>query len=319
MASARRLDSGRPSPVPSMAVGWLATRSNGTNSRSRASGGMPSPVSVTLMRSRSPGTGSHSRWTEPPSRLYLTALDSRFSRTCLSRWRSPRTWVAQDTLRADQHDVVLVGQGPDQADRLGGHVGQRRPAPATATAVPASMAAMSSTSLMRPSRCRAPDRMWPRFSRCSAVQVVQLQQLGEPEDGVQRRPQLVAHARQVLALGLVGLLGGELGQAQVLLQLGLLGDVAGHDQEAVGRGQGPAVRLKGEPVPLGVADPDSDRGALVLAAEHLTLGLREPLQVIGMHELRVRALRPILVSAAARGSAGRPGSSSGWRPRRPGW
>jgi hypothetical protein len=25
---------------------------------------------------------------------------------------------------AGQHDVVLVGQGPDQADRLGGHVGQ---------------------------------------------------------------------------------------------------------------------------------------------------------------------------------------------------
>jgi hypothetical protein len=107
-----------------MALGWLATRSNGTNSRPMASAGMPSPVSVTLMRSRPPGTGSQPRRTLPPSRLYLTALDSRFSRTCLSRWQSPRTWVVQDTLGPAQHDVVLVGQRPDQADGLGGHVGQ---------------------------------------------------------------------------------------------------------------------------------------------------------------------------------------------------
>ena len=46
--------------MPSMALGWLATRSKGTNSRPMASGGMPSPVSVTLMRSRSSGTGSQS-------------------------------------------------------------------------------------------------------------------------------------------------------------------------------------------------------------------------------------------------------------------
>jgi hypothetical protein len=86
-------------------------------------------------------------------------------------------------------------RGRDQADRLGGHVGQG-------------------------------DR---------------LQQLGEAEDGVQRGAQLVAHPRQVLALGLVGLLGGQLGQAQLLLEGRLLGDVPG-DQHDPGRGgQGPAV------------------------------------------------------------------------------
>jgi hypothetical protein len=31
------------------------------------------------------------------ARLYLTAVDRRFSRTCLSRWRSPRTWVVQSS------------------------------------------------------------------------------------------------------------------------------------------------------------------------------------------------------------------------------
>jgi hypothetical protein len=100
--------------------------------------------------------------------LYLTALDSRFSRTCLSRWRSPRTWVVQ-----------------------------------------------------------------------------------------------------------------------VLLQLGLLGDVAGNDQQARRRGQVPAVRLQGDPVAVGVADPDADGGALPLPPEQLALGVGEPLQIIGMEGLGV--------------------------------
>jgi hypothetical protein len=56
----------------------------------------------------------------------------------------------------------------------------------------------------------------------------------------------------------VGLLGGELGQAQLLVLGRLVGDVAGdHQQAAAERGQGPAVRLKGEPVPVGVADPQT--------------------------------------------------------------
>jgi len=152
--------------VPSMALGWLATRSNGTKSRSRASGTMPSPVSVTLMRSRSPGTGSHARWTEPPSRLYLTALDRRFSSTCLSRWRSPRTWVVHETLGPTRTIWCWSARG-----RIRLTVSAATSARATGSrdsdSRPASMAAMSSTSLMRLSRCRAPDMMWPRLSRCS--------------------------------------------------------------------------------------------------------------------------------------------------------
>ena len=37
--------------------------------------------------------------------------------------------------------------------------------------------------------------------------VVHLEELREPEDGVERRAELVAHARQEVALGLAGLLG----------------------------------------------------------------------------------------------------------------
>jgi hypothetical protein len=36
------------------------------------------------------------------------------------------------------------------------------------------------------------------------AELLQLRQLGEPKDGVQRRAQLMAYPRQVLALGLVG-------------------------------------------------------------------------------------------------------------------
>jgi hypothetical protein len=57
-------------------------------------------------------------------------------------------------------------------------------------------------------------------------ELIQLQHLREAEDGVERCAQLVAHARQVVALGLVGVLSGELGLLQRLLDLLAGGDVA---------------------------------------------------------------------------------------------
>jgi hypothetical protein len=105
---------------------------------------------------------------------------------------------------------------------------------------------------------------------------------------------------------------------QVLLQLGLLGDVAGNDQQARRRGQVPAVRLQGDPVAVGVADPDADGGALPLPPEQLALGVGEPLQIIGMEGLGVEG-------AAADAGVGRlpedplgRRATSGRPPRRPG-
>ena len=63
------------------------------------------------------------------------------------------------------------------------------------------------------------------------------------------------------------------------------------------------MRLKGDPVPVGVADADTDRGALPFPAEQLALGVCEPLEVAGMDELRVEG-------AVAEASAGGPPEDS---------
>ena len=59
-------------------------------------------------------------------------------------------------------------------------------------------------------------------SRPSSSRSLDLEQLGEPEHGVERRAQLVAHPRQELALGPVGLLCGLAGEALALLEALLL-------------------------------------------------------------------------------------------------
>ena len=62
------------------------------------------------------------------------------------------------------------------------------------------------------------------------------EELGEPEHGVERRPELVAHRRQELALGLAARLGGAPGVAELLGQPHVLGQVPHRlDHAALGR------------------------------------------------------------------------------------
>ena len=72
---------------------------------------------------------------------------------------------------------------------------------------PASIRLMSSTSLIRPSRWRPARRMCSTLSRCSPTARPSRRSWREAQDRVQRRPQLVAHPRQELALGPVGAVG----------------------------------------------------------------------------------------------------------------
>ena len=85
MSSTRPFDSARPSPVPSIDPSGTSRRSNGVKSRCIRSGAMPGPVSVTVRRHRPDGAASHETVTAPSGRLYLTALERRFSSTCCSR------------------------------------------------------------------------------------------------------------------------------------------------------------------------------------------------------------------------------------------
>jgi hypothetical protein len=90
-----------------------------------------------------------------------------------------------------------------------------------------------------------------------------LQQLGEAQDAVQRRAQLVAHAAQELALGDVralGLLAGRVrlgvGLPQRLDRLPARGDVAAVEHQPVagaGRREGAPERLQPAPLPVLVA------------------------------------------------------------------
>jgi len=79
-----------PASCPNRLKGW--------NNWSSLSGERPSPVSCTLMRMRSSATALQRRSTWPPTRLYLMALDSRFTSTCLTRVRSALT--SHDPARA---------------------------------------------------------------------------------------------------------------------------------------------------------------------------------------------------------------------------
>ena len=75
--------------------------------------------------------------------------------------------------------------------------------------LPASTLARSSTSLMSCSRCCALVRMSPRYSLCcgdTGADLAVVHQLGEADDRVERRAQLVRHVGEELALQPAGLL-----------------------------------------------------------------------------------------------------------------
>ena len=85
-----------------------------------------------------------------------------------------------EPLQVGQHDAVAAGpvggrerdpgpggEGPDQGQHLGQHLGDVHPLDGR-LASPASTREMSSTSLIRPSRCRPPFAICSTFSRWSA-------------------------------------------------------------------------------------------------------------------------------------------------------
>src|SRR5579872_363289 len=85
-------------------------------------------------------------------------------------------------------------------------------------------------------------------------------EIGEADDGVQGRAQLVAHAGEELRLRAAGRLGGGLGLAQPLLGMDDLGDVApgaAIAEEAAGRIEERLAAGEGE-VLLAVADEAID-------------------------------------------------------------
>ena len=83
-SSTIRLHSVRPRPVPSSGSCARPPCWKESKMRSWSAGGMPTPVSATASTTR-PASGAAETATVPPAGVNFTALDSRFSSTCLSR------------------------------------------------------------------------------------------------------------------------------------------------------------------------------------------------------------------------------------------
>ena len=114
-------------------------------------------------------------------------------------------------------------------------------------------------SLMTVSSASADDltirQVLPLFGRELGVQ----HEIGHPDDAVHRRPNLVTHIGQELALGPVGGLGGVFGRSQVGLRLvavrGVRHDAHDPDRIAVGVAIDPALRADPVQRRVGPADP----------------------------------------------------------------
>src|SRR6266478_3915996 len=78
-----------PSPVPSCFAALAPTCLNSSNTASRSSGAMPTPVSLTDT-STAPLSSAAPTSIRPPSGVNLIAFDSRFKSTCRIFRSSPR-------------------------------------------------------------------------------------------------------------------------------------------------------------------------------------------------------------------------------------
>ena len=203
----------RPMPVPSMPRRSAPRRLNGSNSCARccvaqARGRCRARCTCTAARRpRAPARPS----TRPPGRLYLIALLTAGS-------RAPGAGARGRPARAARASAASASCSARRRRARG----RRRSAIASATtassasvsgdsgSAPLSMRDRSSTSLIIASRCAPARSMCCTLSRCarlSGCAASMLQQLREAEHRVQRRAQLMAHARQELGLRGVGALG----------------------------------------------------------------------------------------------------------------
>ena len=219
--STRRQEIARPSPVPPyFRVVEPSACSNGEKIVDCFSGGIPMPVSATANRSPTSSPSRHARSTvtrTSPRSVNLTALPTRFTRTCRKRPPSPIRIVRH--VRGDvegQLQVLLVGPQGERPHRVAQAIAQVERA-----GVEVELARLD----LREVEDVVDHRQQRVGRRCDDLQVLALlgrelgvqDQLGHADDAVHRGADLVAHVGEELALGPAGRLGGLLGAAQFLL------------------------------------------------------------------------------------------------------
>ena len=252
------------------------------------------PVSAMAMLTQPPAARARTVM-RPPSGVNFTALDSRLSTICLSSAAVGAAGGCPARCRAVSVELLVVGarRTPRAWRRRGS--GSSSTCSGSSRMRPASIFDMSRMSLMTSSRYWPlwwMSRQYSRYlSRAERAEHARLHDLGEADDGVERRAQLVAHIGEEFRLGLVGLLGaglllgvflGEIGELlglplERLLRVAQVGD--GRHQALLAFHQLFFVQLEG-----GDVGADRDVAAVLGAA----LADMQPAAVV---ELRLEGAR----------------------------
>ena len=199
--------------------------------------------------------------TRPPSGVNLTALVSRLSRICLNLRSSATISPSSGSTCCAERDAVALRALAHQRHRVGERRRRGRRSTSSSSMRPASTFDRSRMSLMSDEQVLA--------RRVDVLEVVVLllvqlaehaleQHLGEADDRVQRRAQLVRHVGEELGLVLVG----DLELAALVLDLVEQPRVLDRDHRLVGEGLEQRDVLVGERADLIAADARSRRSPL---------------------------------------------------------
>ena len=204
-----------------VARGWWCRRPAGRPRRSARSlsAAMPMPVSLhreghhlarpgaaPLHRSRVRPAGADAAASPPPRSVNLNALESRFFRICCSRCSSVTIVSgrssASSTVKLERRCCSATGRN-DLLDVARASSAQHAPAPGARPCLPASTFDRSRMSLISAEQVVAGgvDRLRELDLLVGQVAVVVVgQQLGQDQQAVERRAQLVRHVGQELRL-----------------------------------------------------------------------------------------------------------------------
>ncbi len=193
-------ESASPSPVPSMPVRSAPSRSNGRKSRSSCSGSMPGPSSATSMCSRSSALGDHADAQGAALASVLHGVADEVQQN-----------LPEPAPIQQRHDVIggldvapdpaLVGQRLDQIHDPAHHFQHAHRADVEID--PAGAHACQIQHVVQ-QRLHVPARRENALDAVALIllELLELQQLGEAEDGVQRGAQFMPEAGdELVAVG----------------------------------------------------------------------------------------------------------------------
>ena len=285
----------RPSPVPpNRRVVDESAWAKALNNRSWSSSAMPMPVSIT---SKCSATRSEFWWrtltriTTSPSEVNFTALAPKLSRTCRILVPSPSSAVGTSGWTSTRSSIplacaVLARIRPTSSTTLG-----TSSADSSISSFPASIFEKSRMSLMITKQALGRQLHARGELGLLLVEIGLEQEVGEPDDAVHRRPDLVAHRRDELRLRPGGDQGRIPRRDQVLGRLACLGHVTTVEDVPVDRRVVEEVGgrpVDDPPLPVRLAHAHlEDRGVGMVVGQPGEV-LDDRAGVVGVHEVGER-------------------------------